>query len=369
MRANLLYTGLVNAAMQNKRHDYFETARRIWLNIITRRMHISGGVGPVKKYESYADDYFLPNDAYLETCSAVTAGFFHFEMYRASGSGACMDELERVLYNAAPAGVSLKGTSYFYQNPLETDGHERWEWHWCPCCPPMLVKMLAGAARYIYSGRDEGIAVNLYAASEGKFSLTSGSVTIIQQTEYPWNGTVTLKIKPEKPAAFPLFLRLPVWCAEYTIALNGLEIKKPGIMDGYIVVNREWRAGDTIELDLAMPVVRMTTHPLVEADRGKVALQRGPVLYCVEGIDAGGISEITLPAEPELTSEYCPDLMNGIAVLRGKAHETDFTAIPFFANANRGITPMRVWLKQEGKTDDPMDAAEWGEELYREYTE
>jgi DUF1680 family protein len=366
VRAALVYTGLVSAAMVNQRADYYHAALKLWDNAVHRKMHITGSVGSNQAYEGFGPDFYLPNDAYLETCAAVGMGFFHQAMSLAFADSRFVDELERALYNGVLTGVSLKGDTYFYENPLESDGRERWVWHGCPCCPPMLLKMLAALGNYIYAYDDKSIYLNLYVSSRATVKLQGKAICLTQLSTYPWNGEIAITLDLAGAKDFEIDLRVPGWCENAQVSVNGQPVDEPRTGNGYIRLKRVWRAGDVIELSLPMPVRRIQGRPEVEATRGKVALQRGPLIYAIEGVDHHGLTDITLPARPHLTDDYHRELLGGIIEIHGATAQGEpLTAIPFYAIANRGKTPMHVWLMQEGEPADNDTIAWDGEMLYR----
>ncbi len=369
VRATLLYAGMAAVAAETGRGDYRAACERLWENMVERRMYITGGLGAIAHYEGFGPDYLLPNDGYLETCAAVGAGFFHHRMNLLTGEGRYVDELERVLYNGILGGTSLEGDAYFYENPLE-GGRERrrWPWHPCPCCPPMFLKAVAALPGYIYAVGEDRLVVNLYAGSRAQVDLAGTRVRVRQTTRYPWEGGVRLEIAPEAPAEFGLSLRIPGWSRGATIAVNGAAVPAP-VEDGYATLRRTWQAGDVVELTLPMAPTRIVAHPAVEAARGRVALLRGPVVYCFEGLDNGGEARnLVLPPDSPLTAEYHADLLGGVTVLRAEGealHATDrgaglylpaeergtgarrtLTAVPYYANANRAASPMVVWIPE-----------------------
>jgi DUF1680 family protein len=366
VRAALLYAGLVSTAMVNQRADYYQAALKLWDNAVHRKMHITGSVGSNQEYEGFGPDYFLPNNAYLETCAAVAMGFFHESMALAFADGQFADELERTLYNGVLTGVSLKGDAYFYENPLESEGRERWAWHGCPCCPPMLLKILAALGNYIYAHDEQSIYLNLYVGSRTSLTLQGKTIHLSQVTNYPWEGDVAVTLDLSGSQKFEVALRVPGWCHDATLSVNGYIVDEPKFEHGYVRVKRAWRSGDVIELHLSMPVQRIQTRPEVEATRGMVALQRGPLIYAIEGIDQPGSMDIALPARPTLTDEHRRDLLGGITQIHGTTTQgAPLTAIPFYAIANRGKTPMRVWLKQAGLPNDDDTIAWESASLYR----
>ena len=338
--------------------------------MVFKRMHITGGVGAFANEEKFGPDYVLPNDAYLETCAAVGAGFFHRNMNLAFGDARYADELERALYNGALAGVSLKGDTYFYENPLEagTD-RERWKWHECPCCPPMFLKLMGAMPGYIYALDEESVYLNLFVGSRASLSMKQNTVVVKQTTGYPWNGNVRISVEPSQATAFAMMLRIPGWCPQATLKVNGEPVPIERLR-GYAKVTRTWKSGDAIDLALSMPVQRMKANPLVEADGGKVAIMRGPLVYCLESVENGDkVRTLTLPAQTMVSSEYRPELLGGVVVVTGRgataapsawqnslylpakasdSGATDFKAIPYYANSNRGPVQMTVWLPERG---------------------
>jgi DUF1680 family protein len=361
VRATLLCTGLVATALVNGRTDYLTAARRLWDNMVRRRMYITGGLGAVAGHEGFGADYELPNDGYLETCAAVGAGFFHHNLNLATAEAQYADELERTLYNGVVCGVSLTGENHFYENPLEGEGRRRWAWHNCPCCPPMFLKIMGALPGYIYAQDSGGVYVNLFLGSQADIDVSGTAVRLAQATGYPWDGKIRVEVSPERPAEFAVNLRLPGWSrrdepdtalyrrlgdmdgAEFELRVNGQTVGAPEIVRGYVRLQRRWQTGDVIEFHLPMPVQRMVAHPLVKADAGRVALMRGPLVYCVETFEDVSTQEFRLPSQARLTAEHCPDLLGGVTVV----HTPGLDAIPYYSNANRAPAHMRVWLPQE----------------------
>ncbi len=370
VRATLLCAGIVAAAEVNGREDYITTANRLWENMVYKRMHITGGVGAYAEEEKFGPDYVLPNDAYLETCAAVGASFFHRNMSVAFGQARYADQLERALYNGALSGVSLKGDSYFYMNPLEAgEDRTRWTWHDCPCCPPMFLKLMGAMPGYIYSTDADSLYVNLFVSSEASTKLQERHLSVKQSSRYPWEGKVKITVSPEAPQLFNLMVRIPEWCRRPTLTVNGERVASTSQTRGYTQIRRTWRKGDTVELEMPMPVEPTKAHPLVEADAGKVALTRGPIVYCLESADNGdAVRRLAIDTKQSFESHYRPELLNGVTVITGNAHVMNapvwkdslyastrelppntsarLTAVPYYANANRGPVKMTVWLPE-----------------------
>ncbi|MCX8156022.1 MAG: glycoside hydrolase family 127 protein [Verrucomicrobiae bacterium] len=378
VRATLLCAGVVAAARANGRADYLAAATRLWSNMVQRRMYITGGLGAVAQHEGFGGDYELPNDGYLETCAAVGAGFFHHQLNLALGEARYADELERVLYNAILTGVSLSGDRYFYDNPLAAGPQrQRWAWHSCPCCPPMFLKIMGALPGCIYAQAPGEVYVNLFIGSRTTVPVQGVPVHLRQLTRYPWEGEIKLVVTPERAVDFALYVRLPGWGEQPRLRVNGRGVGTVEVVRGYARLQRTWRRGEVVELSLPLPVRRVQAHPKVEANRGRVALQRGPLFYCLEGVDHGGsVRHLVIPPEAPLRAEHQPGLLGGVTVLRGPAvavHRAEwpdtlylpqnrvpgmsnatFMAIPYFAHANRQAGEMRVWMAETPLVAEPL---------------
>ena len=381
VRATLLCAGLVAAAKVNGRADYLTAAQRLWENMVQRRMYVIGGLGAVAGHEGFGPDYVLPNNGYLETCAAIGAGFFHHNMNLALGDARYADELERVLYNAVLPGVSLRGDTYFYENPLEAGPNRtRWAWHGCPCCPPMFLKIMGALPGYIYAQDADSVYVNLFVGSRANLAVNGTKLALRQITRYPWDGDVKIIVQPERAIEFALNVRLPGWCAEPKLRVNGHSIAPIEKARGYARIQRKWKRGDELELTLPMPVQRLKAHPKVEADLGRVALQRGPLVYCLEATDNyGQVRNLVLPPDALLSARRRADLLGGVTVIQGPAlalhrvtwHDklyvpstavpgvtnTQFTAVPYYANANRQPGEMEVWIAESPPYAQPLAPA------------
>jgi DUF1680 family protein len=376
VRATLLASGVAAFGVAGAQPQYVEAAERLWRNMITRRLYITGGVGAIARDEKFGGDFVLPNDGYLETCAAVACGFLHYNLFLATADAAKVDELERSLYNCALAGVSLKGNAYFYENPLESGKNRaRWSWHACPCCPPMFLKLMGALPAYIYATGADGVYVNLFIGSRAQIALDGekpNPLSLTQTTTYPWDGDVRLAVDPERPATFNVRVRIPAWCRggatggglytmavaapdAFSISINGQPVAAPAIVRGYAQLCRQWRAGDTVRIHMAMPAQLVKADDRVESDRGRAALMRGPIVYCLESHDnRGRVRDVWLPARASITSQWRPELLGGVTILRaaaerlplgnGKPIATEVAAIPYYANANRGPAEMIVWV-------------------------
>jgi DUF1680 family protein len=376
VRAVYLNAGATDLYADTGEGDLCETLERLWLNMTTRKMYISGGIGSRYEGEAFGEDYELPNqDAYAETCAAIANVMWNWRMLILNGEARFADVLENALYNAALVGLGLDGRSYFYRNPLADDGdHQRQDWYQCACCPPNIARMLANVPGYIYSLSEEGIWLHLYAESSAQLELLDGRrVGLLQHTEYPWDGRVDVEVQGE--GNFALFLRVPGWSeGEWSLALNGEVTPEAELECGYLKVVQSWRSGDVIQLELPMPVRVIESHPYVYENVGRVALMHGPLLYCLEGVDHPGydLDEIVLHPDATFTPSFQRDLLGGVVALqaqgmvqpqeRGWNHQlyrrvkpqletecrkvVSISAIPYYAWGNRAPGQMRVWIRR-----------------------
>lgn len=349
VRAALMYTGLAALGIETGEERYLEAARRLWDNVEQTKLHISGGIGAVHNEERFGYQYDLPNDAYLETCAGVALAFWAGEMYRAFGKSSYMDVFECALYNNVLPGLSADGTHYFYENPLISDGSlERWDWHGCPCCPPMFLKLMGSLQDYIYAYDEETLVVNLHIGSRARLKAAGTDVEIQQKNcGIPWRGTNTVAVNPEKEAAFTLSIRRPAWAGSFVAEVDGEQVSCCD-EHGYVNITRTWRAGDEITITMDLPAVKIEAHPYVSADVGRVALQRGPLLYCLEEIDNPGGTDVVLDGGALSVTEQ--DVCRTVPVITGNTTAgTPFTAVPYYLWNNRGKGTMAVWIKQDGK--------------------
>ncbi len=372
VRANYQYAGMADVAALSGDARLVRTLRALWDNAAGRKLALTGGVGALGHGEAYGADYELPNDAYNETCAAIALMMWNHRMFLLTGEAHYMDVLERTCFNGFISGAALTGDRFFYPNPLEYDGAAtfnhgyagRAPWFGCACCPPNLVRTTAAITGYFYAVRDQSLYVNCFAASEGVVPVAGGEVTVRQETEYPWSGRVRLTVSPAAPTSLTLRVRIPGWVrgrpvpselygydeatpAAWSLRVGGQAVAAP-LEQGYAVLTRVWRAGDVVELDLPMPVRTVHASPHVAALAGRVALERGPVVYCVEGQDSPvAPGDLTLSPRAEVTAVAQAGLLGGVttlAVTDGPA--TAFTAVPYYAWNNRGLAPMAVWLKR-----------------------
>lgn len=369
VRAMYLYAAMADLAAELGDGALRRACERLWTHLTTRRLYVTGGLGPSAHNEGMTTDHDLPNDtAYAETCAAVGLVFWAVRMLNLTGDGQYADLMERALYNNVLSGVARDGRHFFYDNVLESRGNKhRWEWHPCPCCPPNVSRLLASLGQYLYGQSADGIALHLYAGSTARFAVMGETVTLHQRTAYPWDGQVEVDLELSRPLPFTLSLRLPGWCREPRVRVNGEAVDLSAARDGYLTLAREWHPGDRVDLHLPLPVERVYAHPDVRQDAGLVALQRGPVVYCVEEADVGaGLHRLTLPREAALTATFEPELLGGACVLRGEGQREDsgdwpgtlyrthppqtspvaLKAVPYALWDEREPGEMRVWLRE-----------------------
>ncbi len=355
VRAVFFATGVADVALAGGEADWRLAAQRFWQSVTERRMYVTGSIGARREHEALGEDYELPNDGYLESCAACGLADFAQRMFLLERGSRYIDVLERVLYNAVLHGIALDGTSTYYCNPLSDKDNPRnncWV-----CCPPNLSRTVLQIGRYAYAhGRGE-VFVNLFVGGAAKVPLAGGEVELRVATEYPWEETVVITVGTKAPQSFALNLRIPGWCAQAELALNGASVDTRARGEhGYVRLMRQWRDGDALELRLAMPVVRVQAHPNVRACTGKVAVQRGPIVYGFEGLDNGGSATITFPADPGFGLERRGDMLGGITAVTGTtAAGQRFVAVPFYALANRAKSCQEVWVAQQGL----VSSADW----------
>jgi DUF1680 family protein len=378
VRAGYLYSGMADVAALTGDPRYLEAIDAIWDNTVSKKLYITGGIGAVGGGEAFGPDYFLPNmSAYCETCAAVANDYWNERLFLLHADAKYIDVLERTLYNGLLSGVSLDGKKFFYPNPLESNGqHARSPWFGVACCPGNITRFLASVPGYVYAQQGDSIYVNLYIANNAEVKLDNGTlVHLTQETRYPWAGNVRFAVSPVRETRFTIMLRIPGWARgepvpgdlyrfadenhePVAVRVNGQLVPATSVK-GYVSLERSWVKGDTVELDLPMPIRRIKANEQVQADRGRVALQRGPLVYCAEWPDNpdGKVRNLLLPDDAPLRAEFQADLLSGVELIKGKAlrvstddngalvHTTqDFQAIPYFTWANRGRGQMEVWI-------------------------
>jgi DUF1680 family protein len=372
VRAMYLYSAVADLVT-----EYGDDALRtmldaVWNDLVTKRLYVTGGLGPSADNEGFTTDFDLPNEsAYAETCAAVGLVFWASRMLGFGADGRYADVMEQALYNGALSGVSLDGTRFFYENPLESRGnHHRWSWHRCPCCPPNLARLIVSVGTYAYGVGECEIAVHLYGESEARLDLGGKVVRLSQRTQYPWDGSILITLGLEEPTAFVLLLRIPAWCRDATLTVNGEAVDPAAVLHrGYARLERTWNSGDRVEITFDLTVQRLYAHPNVRQNRDRVALRRGPLVYCLEGTDHPvPLNRISLSRDAAFEARFEQDLLGGVVTLQASAAaESDedwphtlyrsepprtgpvrIKAVPYYAWDNRDPGEMLVWLREAG---------------------
>ncbi len=389
VRANYMFTAMADIAAITGDTAYLRAIDNLWNNVVGKKLYITGGVGATGAGEAYGVDYQLPNmSAYCETCAAIASVFWNYRMFLLHQDAKYLDIVERTLYNGVLSGLGLSGDRFFYPNPLKSRGqHERSAWFGCACCPSNLCRFIPSVPGYIYAVMDNNLYVNLFVQSETTVDLGSSKVSIAQKSGYPYEGGVTITVNPEKKGKFNLMVRIPGWSgtdvvpsdlynfkdpekSPVTISVNGKPVSYKS-EKGFAVLGRTWKSGDKVEITLPMDIRRIRANEKVEADLGQVALQRGPLLYCLEWADQSEQKalHLMLAEEPGFGYEFKPDLLNGVGVVTANGYslknQLDGTvqkdavtlkAIPYYAWANRGRGEMTVWIPEVLSAATPLPA-------------
>ncbi len=376
VRACYMYAGMADVGAMTGDAEYIEASKRLWENATGKKIYLTGGVGASHtKGEAFDEAYVLPNlTAYSETCGAVANILWNFRLGKYYKDARYFDVLERTLYNAYLPTFSIHGTGYLYTNPLADRGQTtRSDWFDPPCCPTNICRTTPSVPGYIYLTDNDNLYINLFMKSESQIDFGGRALFVNQETEYPWNGVIKISLGLEKPSSFTVRIRVPGWAREepiplglyrYTDKINKpVSIKVNGeeqavILDkGYAVIRKKWQANDEISLDFPMEIRRVLSDERVKENNGLIALERGPLVYCAEGVDNNGkTGNLILPDDSQLTSRFVSDLIGGITVIEGKAKTADnsgvasvtgFMAIPYLAWLNRGAGEMDIWLQRD----------------------
>ncbi len=385
VRACYLYAGIADVALETGDEELLTLSRRLWDDLTQRQMYLHGGVGPSHSNEGFTFAYDMPTEtAYAETCAAIALAFWAQRMFHLDPDSRYINIMERAIYNGSLSGLSFDGAGFFYANPLAAypgvnpmgrwsgildSGHfRRVDWFFCPCCPPNISRLIASIGEYSYSQQGNRVYVQLYHENSAAFDVAGQGFSLEQVTEYPWDGTIVFQVNAEQPVSFELALRIPDWCHDYQLLVNGERIKVE-LERGYALLPRQWSGGDRVELALAMPVERVLPHREIRQVAGQVALQRGPLIYCLEEADNGPrLANVCIPSTTELEAIFDGELFGGVAVIKGEAlriepspdnsalyrfHSREqvaestfrFRAIPYYLWANREPGEMLVWLR------------------------
>lgn len=392
VRALYMYTGMADVAALTGDDSYIKASDKLWEDIVKTKLYITGGVGAAGGHEGFGAKYELPNiSAYCETCAAIANVFWNHRMFLMKGDAKYIDVLERSLYNNVLAGVATTGDRFFYPNPLESiNGGRRSEWFGCACCPSNICRFIPAVPGYVYATQDDNLYVNLYMGGEAELQLQGQKIQVAQTTEMPWEGHTEITIHPKKKTYFNLKIRIPGWARnevvpdnelyqfatssdkQAVVKVNGEKVE--GALDkGYLTISRKWKAGDQVTVDLPVEIRRVTCNPKVEGNIDKVALQRGPIVYCSEGVDFAdpNILDLVLDNAAPLEAHMEKTPMGELSVITGKAHQTqrekdgsvrlaqevDFKAIPYYAWAHREACPMIMWYPTHKDVAKPKPAA------------
>ncbi len=401
VRASYMYAGMADVAALTGDTAYIHAIDRIWDNIVEKKLYITGGIGATNNGEAFGANYELPNmSAYAETCAAIGNVYVNYRLFLLHGDSKYFDVLERTLYNGLISGVSMDGGGFFYPNPLESMGqHQRQAWFGCACCPSNICRFLPSLPGYVYAVKDRDVYVNLFLANSSALKVAGKSVKLSQQTNYPWDGDITINVDENKAGNFDLKVRIPGWVKGqpvptdlyyysdgkrlgYTVSVNGQPANATVTADGYYTISRKWKKGDKISVHFDMEVRTVRANSKVEADRGQVSIERGPIVYCAEWPDNNfDIMSVLLNQEPKFTEATMPDatfiadsLKNTLTLYKnqnvvslttdvqtlkfgtdGKLSVSDqsLKLIPYFAWAHRGNGNMKVWLPQDARAVRP----------------
>ena len=353
VRAMYLYCGMADLYSEKGDKSLFRALRKIWLKMVKARMYITGGTGSVKAFEGFGKDFSLKNEeSYSETCAAIGNIMWNWRMLQITGNCKYADLIEKLLYNAMLVGQSIDGKKYTYSNPLISEGDdERKDWFICPCCPPNVARTIASLGQYIYSITDKGIWIHQYIGSQVNINLIEkNELTLIQESELPWNGSVKIRFELKNNQNFSMFLRIPKWSGATEIFINQVKYQNNLTPGKYIEIIRNWENSDTIELNFKMEPTLERADPQIKANHGKTTISNGPLIYCLEQIDNKNfnIFDAELSRNQELKITYKPEFLGGVNIIRGILTSNKiFNAIPYYAWNNRGPTKMQVWNKIE----------------------
>jgi len=387
VRAVYMYEAMTDIAVLKNNQKYWEATKDLWQNIVSKKLYLTGGIGAKHEGESFGKNYELPNlSAYAETCAAIGLVMWNYKMFQATGKGKYFDIIERSLYNGLLSGLSLEGTKFFYPNPLEADSSYKFNkgsitrkpWFDCSCCPTNLMRFIPSIPKYVYSKNNDVIFANLFTSNKSKFQINNNSVVINQKTNYPWDKNVNFSLTPEKPTQFTLKIRLPGWVRNQPVpsdlyryqtksdksvqvTINGEEAEY-SVNKGYITLGRKWEKGDQIKVKFPMPIRQVQAHKKVKADSGKLALEKGPVVYCAEEVDnKTSVFNYRIPDDLQLTSQYKAELLQGVRSIKGQLPVQDslqtvtgqtqyqFRAVPYYVWSNRTPGSMRIWFPESPK--------------------
>jgi len=392
VRAAYLYSAVADVAALTGDEKLLQAIDSIWQNVVTKKIYVQGGLGAIPSGERFGDNYELPNaTAYNETCADIAGVYWNYRMFLLHGESKYMDVLEKMLYNGLISGVGLDGKSFFYTNAMQIKNNfshhsmepERSGWFDCSCCPTNLTRLIPSIPGYVYALKGDAVYVNLFVSGKASLQVHGKPVSIVQQNNYPWDGALSFTVSPQKSETFPMLVRIPGWArneaipsdlytfgdnlaTKVSISVNNEPVDYT-VEKGYAVIKRTWKKGDVLKVDLPMEIRRVVANEKVKDDQGKVALQRGPLIYCAEWTDNNGrAANILIPADATFQASYKPDLLNGVEVLQSElpvitvdekaqtvsTSRRTVTAIPYYAWANRGKGEMMIWFPIKVKDID-----------------
>jgi len=346
VRSMYLFCGMADVAAYTGDEGYIQALNRLWDDVVLRNMYITGGIGQSASNEGFTNDYSLPNlSAYCETCASVGMVLWNWRMNQFTGDSKYTDVLERSLYNGALAGISLAGDRFFYVNPLESLGtHHRQPWYGCACCPSQICRFLPSIGNYIYGVSDDALWIHLYAGNTANIKAGRKTITVSQQTRYPWEGDIAVKLAMKGTFKNQIRLRIPDWCKSYSIAVNG-ETVEAQLDKGYAVLEGKWENGDEICLHLDMPVEMVAADERVKEDEGLRAVQRGPIVYCIEEADnKEDFDALALTPETKFDAAFNAGKLGGIVEINASADGRTLDYIPYYSWDNREAGKMKVWV-------------------------
>lgn len=386
VRAAYMYAGMADVAALTGDTSYVHAIDRIWDNIVSKKLYITGGIGATNQGEAFGKNYELPNmSAYCETCAAIGNVYVNYRLFLLHGDAKYYDVLERTLYNGLISGVSLDGGGFFYPNPLESMGqHQRQPWFGCACCPSNICRFIPSLPGYVYAVKDNQVYVNLFMGNEAELKVGGKKVILHQETRYPWDGHVTLTVDKNAAGMFAMKIRIPGWVRNqvvpsdlytysdgkrpgYSVKVNG-EAVTSALEQGYFTIERKWKKGDRVELQLDMEVRTVKANGKVEADRGRMAVERGPIVYCAEWPDNSfNVLSLLMNQHPQFEVVERPDLLYGLNQIKTPVQTLEYdeqgrlvvkdqelTLIPYYAWAHRGPGNMAVWLPSEVRATRPV---------------
>jgi DUF1680 family protein len=391
VRATYMYSGMADIAAIEKDNAYLNAITRIWEDLVYDKMYLTGGIGASGGNEGFADPFVLPNmSAYCETCASIGDIFFNQRLFLLHGETKYIDVLEKTLYNSMLSGVSLSGDRFFYPNPLESNGqHLRQAWFGCACCPSNVARFVPAIPGYVYAVKDKELYVNLFISNDANITIGNIKVNVSQKANFPWDGNVVITVNPERSGKFDLKIRVPGWAINEAIpgglynftdknnepvkiSVNGQIFEIAELTDGYALISRKWEQGDKVEIAIPMPVRKVIADGRVKEDNGKIAFQRGPIVYCAEWPDnnTGNVLDLVVKKDAAFTTEYVPSLLEGTQVIKTTGSqskrtingsiellkEEPVTLIPYALWNNRGAGQMMVWLPDSTETSHPLPA-------------